>query len=204
MGKNKKNKTKKKPHSEKDTRDKLFTNLTELVESVEGRISWDDTCMLITVILAGRVTCIYHKIGCVFLGRDKRLLAMGYNGPPTGFPHCIDVGCAKDKGRSCIGAHAEQNVIVFASGPPRETFKGSTLYITSSPCNQCMKSLANLGVARIVFRKWYQRREIKEKGVVETPDKGFLQIAELAGIRVEKWSPKTGETKVILKGRKKE
>ena len=77
--------------------------------------------MEIASLVAKRSTCGRRKVGAILV-RDKRVLATGYNGPPTGIPHCIDVGCLREemgipsgeRHELCRGLHAEQNVIIQA------------------------------------------------------------------------------------------
>lgn len=122
------------------------------------RISWDELFVGIVKLYACRSACKQFQVGVVFV-RDKRILSAGYNGPPTGEPHCIDVGCAKcdEKGRRlpagsglCRGAHAEMNAIANASHEG-VNLRGSTVYCTYSPCYDCCKVLVNLGIKRYVY-----------------------------------------------------
>ncbi|PIW74910.1 MAG: hypothetical protein CO003_00150 [Candidatus Portnoybacteria bacterium CG_4_8_14_3_um_filter_44_15] len=51
--------------------------------------------MLIVRIMAERSVCKHYQVGVVFY-RGKKIIIGGYNGPPVGEPHCIEVGCAKE------------------------------------------------------------------------------------------------------------
>jgi dCMP deaminase len=166
-------------------------------QSLVERPSWDETCMEMAVALAKRTRCVYHHIGCVVLSVKNLIVATGYNGPPRGFPHCSEAGCSKDKGGSCIGAHAEQNAILFCTGIPSDVLPNATWYLTASPCNQCMKSLANSGALRVVFAQEYRRRS---GGVRESADDA-LTIARMAKIWVVQYDIATKSTTTILEGR---
>jgi dCMP deaminase len=82
-------------------------------------------------------------------------VATGYNGGPSGYPHCEDGGCPRatseaPQGRdyeACIAIHAEANALLFASPEERN---GATLYCTGAPCFGCAKLIANSGVAEVV------------------------------------------------------
>jgi dCMP deaminase len=125
------------------------------------RPSWDAYFMEITRLVAQRSTCIRRRVGAVLV-KDKRILATGYNGAPSGLPHCLDVGCLREKNdipsgqrhELCRGLHAEQNVIIQAArhGIP---IQGATLYCTTRPCVICAKMVINANIAAIYFEEGY-------------------------------------------------
>jgi dCMP deaminase len=127
----------------------------------ETRPSWDEYFMAITNLVAERSTCLRRKVGAVAI-RDKRIVATGYNGAPSGLTHCLERGCLRDelqipsgeRHELCRGLHAEQNVIIQAAyhGLP---IAGSTLYCTNLPCAICAKMLINAGITRIVYAQGY-------------------------------------------------
>ena len=100
------------------------------------RPDWDNYFMKIAEIVSERSTCLRRKVGAVLV-KEKRILATGYNGAPTGLPHCEEVGCVRQKlnipsgerHELCRGLHAEQNAILQAAYHG-VSIKGSKLYIT--------------------------------------------------------------------------
>ncbi len=86
------------------------------------RPSWDEYFMAITDEVAERATCTRRHIGAVLV-KDKRILATGYNGVPTGLAHCGEVGCLREQRgipsgtqhELCRGIHAEQNAVIQAA-----------------------------------------------------------------------------------------
>jgi dCMP deaminase len=126
-----------------------------------SRPSWDEYFMAICDQVAGRSTCMRRSVGAVVV-RDRRILATGYNGTPSGLPHCEEVGCLREQRgiesgsnhELCRGIHAEQNAVIQAAkyGTPID---GSTLYTSHQPCVLCAKILINAGVTEIVFRHPY-------------------------------------------------
>jgi dCMP deaminase len=118
-------------------------------------------------------------VGAVLV-KDKRILATGYNGAPSGLRHCIDTGCLREKLKIpsgqrqelCRALHAEQNALIQASVYGVST-KGSTLYATNQPCVICAKMLINAGVREIVIADGY-------------PDKLAKKFLREAGIKVRK------------------
>lgn len=125
------------------------------------RPSWDEYFMAIADQVAGRATCMRRSIGAVLV-KDKRILATGYNGVPSGLAHCEDVGCIREtrgipsgtQHELCRGIHAEQNAVIQAArhGIPID---GATVYCTHQPCVLCAKILINAGVVDIVYRESY-------------------------------------------------
>ena len=117
--------------------------------------------MSIAKLVATRSTCLRRAVGAVLV-KDKRIMATGYNGAPTGIRHCIETGCLREslevkpgeKHELCRGLHAEQNVIIQAAYYGVMT-QGTTLYTTHKPCIICSKMLINAGVKKIVFLDGY-------------------------------------------------
>jgi len=125
------------------------------------RPSWDAYFMEITSLVAQRSTCLRRKVGAVLV-KDKRILATGYNGAPSGLPHCLDVGCMREQNNIpsgqrhelCRGLHAEQNAIIQAA-IHGVSIKGATLYCTNMPCSICTKMLINAGIVEIYYKEGY-------------------------------------------------
>jgi len=117
--------------------------------------------MSIARLVATRSTCLRRAVGAVLV-KDKRILATGYNGAPTGIRHCIETGCLRERlgvkpgerHELCRGLHAEQNVIIQAAYYGVMT-QGTTLYSTHKPCIICSKMLINAGVKKIVYLEGY-------------------------------------------------
>ena len=117
--------------------------------------------MRITREVAGRSTCLRRQVGAVLV-HERRLLATGYNGPPSGLPHCAEAGCLRqaqgvksgERHELCRGLHAEMNVLIQAAlyGVP---VAGATLYCTTAPCSLCAKMLINAKIERIVAAEDY-------------------------------------------------
>jgi dCMP deaminase len=116
----------------------------------------DEYFLKIASVVAERSTCRRHHIGAVAV-KDKHILATGYNGAPSGFKDCLELGCLRDelgipsgtRQEICRGIHAEQNVIIQAT-LHGVSIEGSTIYATHTPCNQCAKMLVNAKIKRYV------------------------------------------------------
>jgi len=131
--------------------------------------------MDIVELVSRRSTCLRRKVGAVLV-RDKRMLATGYNGPPTGIRHCAEVGCLRDKlgipsgerHELCRGLHAEQNAIIQAALHGVST-KDSTIYCTNHPCIICSKMIINSGIISVIYKDDYNddlaEEMLKEAGI---------------------------------------
>ncbi len=139
------------------------------------RPTLDEYFMEIAKVVAKRSTCLRQKVGAVIV-KDKRILATGYNGAPSGLPHCDEVGCLREKLKIpsgerqelCRGVHAEQNAIIQAA-KFGISVDGATLYSTHCPCIVCAKIIINAGIKRVVYGREYADRNglelLKEAGI---------------------------------------
>lgn len=123
----------------------------------DNRESWDEYFAKIAILISSRSTCFHRKVGAVIV-KDKRILATGYNQPPSNFPHCESVGCIRDdlnieSGKNqeiCYALHAEQNALMQAAKFGIST-NGSTIYVTHKPCSVCARLIINAGIKKVVY-----------------------------------------------------
>ncbi len=121
------------------------------------RPDWDSYFMKIAAAVSERSTCDRASVGCVLV-LEKRILTTGFNGSPTGQPHCDDAGHLMVDGHCVRTIHAETNAIIQAALHGVST-KGSTCYVTHVPCINCTKALINAGVSRLVYTNSYRLDE---------------------------------------------
>ena len=148
-------------------------------KSLHLRPSWDEYFLEVAGLVSRRSTCLRRSVGAVLV-KDKKILATGYNGAPSGIKHCLDIGCIREKLKIpsgqrhelCQGLHAEQNVLLQAALYGIST-KSSILYITNQPCAICAKMLINAGIKEIVISDGY-------------PDKLAKRFLREAHIKVRK------------------
>jgi dCMP deaminase len=125
------------------------------------RPSWPEYFMGITKLVATRSTCLRRQVGATLV-KDKRILASGYNGAPSGLRHCEDVGCLRanssvpsgERHELCRGLHAEQNLIIQAAYHGI-SIKDAILYCTNKPCVICTKMIINAGISKIYYEDGY-------------------------------------------------
>ena len=126
-----------------------------------SRPSWSEYFMTITRVVATRSTCMRRSVGAILV-KDKRILATGYNGAPSGLRHCAEVGCLRadtdvpsgERHELCRGLHAEQNAIIQAAYHGI-SIRGATLFCTNKPCVICSKMIINAGIDKIVYEAGY-------------------------------------------------
>jgi len=142
---------------------------------IDNRPSWEKYFMDIAFLVAKRSTCLRRSVGAVLV-KNKRILATGYNGAPSGIRHCSETGCLREKlnvpsgerHELCRGIHAEQNSIIQAA-LHGVSIKGATLFCTNLPCSICAKMIINAGITKIYFNDGYadamSEEMLKEAGV---------------------------------------
>ena len=147
----------------------------------ETRPSWDEYFLEIARIVSKRSTCLRRKVGAVIV-KNRRILATGYNGTPSGIRHCAQVGCLRaklkipsgERHELCRGLHAEQNTLLQAA-LYGISLRDSSLYITNQPCIICAKMIINAGIKELVISGNY-------------PDKMAREFLDEAGIKIRKVS----------------
>ena len=125
------------------------------------RPEWEIYFLKIARLASTRSTCLRRHVGAVLV-KEKNILATGYNGAPSGVPHCLDGGCLREmegvpsgqRHELCRGLHAEQNAIIQAAYHG-VSIRDSVLYCTNFPCVICTKMLANAGIRKIYFEEGY-------------------------------------------------
>lgn len=130
-----------------------------------SRPSKDEYFVVMAKLVAMRSTCLRRSVGCVFVDAKGRVLSTGYNGVPSGVPHCNEgvpcAGASAPSGESldkCMAIHAEMNAVCQCP----DIDKVETIYTTTSPCIACTKVLLNTGAKRVVFIEEYVHPEAKD------------------------------------------
>jgi len=144
-------------------------------ENVEGssvaerRLGWHEYFMTVAQLISRRATCTRGHVGAVIV-RENSILSTGYNGAPSGLPHCNDSNCRIYRSihpdgtveENCVNAiHAEINAIAQAA-KHGVSIRDSDIYITASPCIHCLKVLINVGIKTIYYEKPYKIEHIDE------------------------------------------
>ena len=125
-------------------------------------------------LIASRATCPRRQVAAILVDECGKLVSIGYNGVPTGLPHCIDTPCAGAGDASgdtsrCIAIHAEVNAMLQAQASRRHPH---TLFCSTTPCFNCAKMLIAEGVRRVVALSAYA-------------DERGLALLSQAGVQVD-------------------
>lgn len=125
--------------------------------------------MVNTVIhLAELGTCDRKRVGAL-IEFDRRIISTGYNGVPSGLPHCRH----EDDSPCTEAVHAEANAIAFAA---RHGLKvaGARLWTTLSPCYTCATLILNAGITKVRY-------------IAEYRDTSGLDVLKRQGCVVERY-----------------
>lgn len=106
--------------------------------------------MEIAQAVARRSTCMRLNVGAVLV-QGRSIVSIGYNGAPSGAPHCAGNDCpGKQHCHETI--HAEVNALRHV---PRGIIVTADtrfdLYVTDSPCKACFEEIVDAGVVKRIF-----------------------------------------------------
>ena len=122
------------------------------------------------------------QVGAVLIGEDDRVLSIGYNGAPNGFPDELvpwnRVATDPEDTKYPWVIHAELNAILNFKGLT-SGLQGSTLYTTHFPCSECTKALIQVGVKRVVYKT-----EVTNMDLLPTV---VYELAEVCGVTIERF-----------------
>ncbi len=113
-------------------------------------ITWDQYFMGVAKLSALRSKDPSTQVGACIVNSDLRIVGIGYNGMPSGakddeFPWG-NMGEYLDTKYPYV-VHAEANAILNAT----QSLKGSSIFVTLFPCNECTKLIIQSGIKEIVY-----------------------------------------------------
>lgn len=119
------------------------------------RISRHSMFMQMAQAAARRSTCYRLNVGALVV-QGVDVLGIGYNGAPSGQPHCTGQGCQYFDSSKCGVVHAEENAIGRATF--RATPHSCVLYVTHSPCDDCVTRILQGGLrfSEVYFETAYR------------------------------------------------
>lgn len=105
---------------------------------------------------AMRATCYRLNVGAVLV-YDRSVVGVGYNGAPSGQPHCTGNGCQYFEPTGCKVVHAEINALRHIERVMLNPDDRFDLYVTHSPCSDCARQLCFDGrVSNVFFETPYR------------------------------------------------
>ncbi|KAL7909001.1 cytidine deaminase-like protein [Trichoderma velutinum] len=147
------------------------------------RPGWDTYFMALASLASQRSNCMKRRVGCVLVGRERRVISTGYNGTPRGLRNCAEGGCPRcNEGSSsgvglatCLCIHAEENALLEAG---RERIReGSVLYCDTCPCLTCSIKICQVGIAEVVYAHGYSM------------DTETAEVFRQAGVKLRQFIP---------------
>ncbi|MFI3172046.1 MAG: dCMP deaminase family protein [Eubacteriales bacterium] len=115
-------------------------------------IAWDEYFMGVALLSGKRSKDPSTQVGCCIVSEDNKILSMGYNGFPRGcsddvFPWTRD-GEDPLETKYVYSTHSELNAILNYGGG---SLKGTKLYVSLFPCNECAKAIIQSGIAEVIY-----------------------------------------------------
>lgn len=121
-----------------------------MIQKRDDYITWEAYFMGLALLSAQRSKDPKRQVGACIVDQNNKVLSIGYNGAPTGFSDDLlpwqKEGSFVDTKYAYI-CHAELNAILNFHGDLR----GSKLYVTYFPCNECAKAIIQAGIQEIVY-----------------------------------------------------
>jgi dCMP deaminase len=117
----------------------------------EDYLSWDEYFMGVALLSAQRSKDPGTQVGACIVGKDNKILSMGYNGMPIGCSD-DDMPWARDgaplETKYLYVCHAEFNAILNHG---RAGLEGARVYSTLFPCNECAKAIIQSGMREVIY-----------------------------------------------------
>ncbi len=153
-------------------------------------ISWDQYFMGVAMLSAQRSKDNHTQVGACIVNQDNKILSMGYNGMPTG---CSDDELPWEREGEPLDTkylfvcHAELNAILNYGGG---SLKGTRVYTTLFPCNECTKALIQVGVKEVIYHS---------DKYADTPStQAAKRMMDMAGVKYRKYEEKHIRIKLDL------
>lgn len=101
-------------------------------------------------------TCGKKQYMAIILDANSKVLGLGYNGGPSGYPHCTDGACPRltqgsasgSNYDNCISVHAEANALLHSDWSHRVE---SSIYVNGPPCFTCAKLIILSGITKLFY-----------------------------------------------------
>lgn len=156
----------------------------------EDYISWDEYFMGIALLSAQRSKDSSTQVGACIVSPDHKILSLGYNGMPKG---CHDDFMPWERNGDPLSTkyfyvcHAELNAILNAD---IGTLRGTTVYVTLFPCNECTKAIIQTGIAEVIY--------LDDKYHDTESTVASRRMLDMAGVKYRQYVPTGRELKISL------
>jgi dCMP deaminase len=152
------------------------------MDDKSNHISWNTYFMGLAKLTSMRSKDPRSQVGAAIIDPESnRVVSLGYNGFPYG---CDDKEFPWQKGdylkysdtKYAYVVHAELNAILSAKG---RDLTGFHIYVTLSPCNECMKAIIQAGIKKVYYLEEYDK---DSEGWIAS-----LRMAKAAGVELIKY-----------------
>lgn len=116
----------------------------------EDYISWDEYFMGIAILSTYRSKDPNTQVGACIVNDENKIVSIGYNGSPRGLN---DDDMPWERNGDFINTkyayvcHSELNAILNYNG----SLKGTRIYVTLFPCNECAKVIVQAGIKEVIY-----------------------------------------------------
>ena len=116
----------------------------------EDYISWDEYFMGIAILSTYRSKDPNTQVGACIVNDENKIVSIGYNGSPRGLN---DDDMPWERNGDFINTkyayvcHSEVNAILNYNG----SLKGTRIYVTLFPCNECAKVIVQAGIKEVIY-----------------------------------------------------
>ena len=147
----------------------------------EDYITWDQYFMGIALLSAQRSKDPGSQVGACIVNQDNRILSVGYNGMPAG---CTDDQMPWSREGAFLETkyafvcHAELNAILNNDGG---SLKGTRLYSTLFPCNECAKAIIQSGIKEVIY--------LSDKYADSDAVVASKRMSQMAGVAMRQYRP---------------
>ena len=139
----------------------------------ENRYSWKKMFVEIAKVVAQRSADPHTQVGAVLV-KNNCVIGVGYNGEPKGFHFDFDWN-SPEKYPYVI--HAEMNAISNANRNGVDC-NGADIYLTLSPCHDCIKLLIQHGIKNVYYLKEYKDIDLTTRIVENTDGIRLIKLDE--------------------------
>lgn len=116
----------------------------------EDYISWDEYFIGVAILSTYRSKDPNTQVGACIVNDENKIVSIGYNGTPRGLndnemPWNREGDFINSK--YAYVCHSELNAILNYNG----SLKGTRIYVTLFPCNECAKAIVQAGIKEIIY-----------------------------------------------------
>lgn len=134
--------------------------------------NWTETYIEVAKIIAKRSDDPHTKVGAVIV-KDGVIVGTGYNGPPRKFRRTFN--WYSDE-KYIFVIHAELNAVSNAQSVGVSVV-GADIYLTLSPCHECIKLLIQNQIKNVYYLEEYKDIELT-KEIANNSNINLIKIGE--------------------------